>query len=162
MPAPTGYSRLQISLHWIIALLILTMFFSGEVMGEFGEMLRDSPGAQQPVGVYAHIGAGISVLVLVLWRIAVRLRRGAPAAPNGTDKRQEMVALIVHLGLYAVMVIAPISGLLAWFGGLHTAEEVHEAIKPILIVLLVLHIAGALYHQYVLKDGLLRRMMKAG
>ena len=160
MPSPTGYSRAQISLHWIIAILILTMFFSGEVIHEFSHLLRDNPGAQQPVGVYAHIVAGIAVLVLVLWRIALRVKRGAPAAPIGA-KWQEMLAKAVHLVLYVVMVVAPVSGMLAWFGGLPVAGVVHEVIKPVLIISLGLHIGGALYHQFVLKDRLLRRMMKA-
>lgn len=161
MPSPTGYSRAQISIHWIMAILILTMFFSGEIIHDFSHELEDNPGAQQPVGVYAHIVAGIAILALAIWRIMLRLKRGAPAEPEGTPRLQGLAAKLVHLTLYAVMVMMPVSGLVAWFGGVHAAGEAHEVMKAVLIVLLVLHIGAAFYHQYGLKNGLMRRMMKA-
>ncbi len=162
MPNPTGYSRIQIALHWLIALLILTQFFSGEIIHEFSHALRDGTAGLTPLGVRAHVIAGIAILVLALWRIAVRLKRGAPAASEGGNKKQELLAKIVHLALYGVMILAPLSGLAAWFGGIGIAGFVHELMKPLLIISLALHVIGTLYHQYYLKDGLLKRMMKSG
>ena len=162
MPSPTGYSRAQISIHWIMAILILTMFFSGEIIHDFSHLLERQPGAQPPVGVLAHIVAGIAILALALWRITLRVRRGAPEEPEGIPAMQALAAKLVHLTLYAVMVMMPVSGLVAWFGGVHAAGEAHGVMKAVLIVLLVLHIGAALYHQYWLKNGMIRRMMKAG
>lgn len=63
-----------------------------------------------------------------------------------------------HLALYALMILMPLSGLAAWFGGLEAAAEVHEAMKPLLLILVAVHVAAALWHQFWLKDGLLLRM----
>ncbi len=162
MPVTQGYSRRQIALHWIIALLILTMFFSGEVIHEFGHVLRDNPNATPSLGVPAHIFAGVAILLLAIWRIYLRVTRGAPAEPEGIPAIQALAAKLVHVTLYAVMVMMPVSGLVAWFGGVNLAGEAHQVMKVVLIILLILHIGAALYHQYGLKNGLIRRMMKAG
>ena len=63
--------------------------------------------------------------------------------------------------LYAIMNVAPITGMAAWFGGVLQAGELHGTVKPVIIVLVGLHIAAALYHQFIKKDGLLLRMKRA-
>lgn len=162
MSNPAGYSKTQIIIHWGIALLILSMLISGEAMGDFERVLRRNPEAAQPIGVYAHIFSGVAILALTLWRLFLRFTRGVPAAPEGGDKRLELLAKLVHLSLYVVMILGPVSGLAAWFGNVRIAGELHELIEPLLIGSLSLHVIGALYHQYYLKDRLLRRMMKSG
>ena len=59
------------------------------------------------------------------------------------------------------MFAAPISGLLAWYGGVLSAADVHELFKPLIIILVVLHVAAALWHHFIRKDGLLNRMRKS-
>ena len=65
-----------------------------------------------------------------------------------------------HWALYVVMLLAPMTGLAAWYGGVATAAEVHELFKPVIIVLVAGHVAAALYHQFIRKDGLLLRMKR--
>ena len=65
-----------------------------------------------------------------------------------------------HLALYGVMILIPLSGLVAWYGVVEAAAEVHEIAKPVLILLVAGHVAAALYHQFWLKDGLLLRMKR--
>jgi cytochrome b561 len=55
----------------------------------------------------------------------------------------------------------PITGMAAWFGGVLQAGELHGTVKPVIIVLVGLHIAAALYHHFIKKDGLLLRMKRA-
>ena len=69
-------------------------------------------------------------------------------------------SLIVHWVLYAVMFLAPITGLVAWYGGVAVVAEVHELLKPVLIVLIAGHFAAALWHQVWLKDNLMERMKR--
>jgi cytochrome b561 len=113
------------------------------------------------VWVWAHIVVGVSVLVFAIWRLAVRFGRGVPAAPAGLSKMMVLSGEIGHWALYALMFIAPITGLAAWFGGVEAAAELHGWLKPVIIVLVVVHIAAALWHQFIRKDGLLLRMGKA-
>ena len=69
---------------------------------------------------------------------------------------------MTHWGLYALMILLPVSGSVAWFLGVRDAAEVHEVMKTVMLVLIVLHVVGALYHQLVQKDGLMRRMSLRG
>ena len=164
MATPTGYSKTQIALHWVMALFLLGQVIQGEDMAHFYDDLErgvaDATSAW-PVMVWAHIIIGIAVLALVVWRLVLRFSRGVPAEAEGATW-QMWLAKIVHLVLYAVMIVAPITGLLVWFGGVESLGDIHELAKPIVIVAFVLHFAGVLYHQFVAKDGLLKRMMKAG
>lgn len=77
-----GYSLAQISLHWIIALLVLAQFLNDDAIGAAWRAIRRGA-AEVPGGVLvtAHVVAGIAILALVLWRLGLRLTRGAPPAP---------------------------------------------------------------------------------
>lgn len=161
MASPKGYSRVQIGLHWGIALLILYQLIFGEDMSQAWDTFEEGRAPVMSVWVWAHILVGVSVLALVLWRLAVRFQRGVPVAPAGLSKLMVLSGEIGHWSLYALMVVAPITGLAAWFGGISTAAELHGWLKPVIIVLVVVHIAAALWHQFIRKDGLLLRMKKA-
>ncbi|MDO5706398.1 MAG: cytochrome b/b6 domain-containing protein [Paracoccus sp. (in: a-proteobacteria)] len=91
----------------------------------------------------------------MLWRIALRL--SSPPAPPVTTLA-ERVGGVVHWALYAVLILTPLSGGVAWFGGQEGAAEAHETLTGALLALTGLHVTGALYHQFIVKDGLLSRM----
>jgi cytochrome b561 len=59
------------------------------------------------------------------------------------------------------MILMPVSGSVAWFGGVEAAAQGHNILKIALLALIALHVAGALWHQFVLKDGLIARMRRA-
>lgn len=154
-----GYSATQIALHWGVAGLILFQLIFGEDMGSAWRSVEKALPPEMNLGVWAHIIAGIAVLVLVLWRLSLRFSRGAPEVPQASVVMMQ-AAKWGHWALYAVMLLAPISGLLAWYGGVAPAAEVHELFKPVLIVLIAGHVVAALYHQFIRKDGLLLRMKR--
>src|SRR5690606_11102504 len=110
----------------------------------------------------AHVWIGVAILVLALVRVAIRVRRGAPDLPEGGHPVANLIAKLTHLGLYGLLLLIPVSGLMAWFGGVDAAGEVHEVMFNLGIALVILHVVGALYHQLVLKDGLMDRMNRAG
>lgn len=161
MPNPTGFSRYQIALHWIVALLIGFQLIFGEGMGPAFRALMQSGVAGTSTVVWLHLGAGVLVLAFALWRLALRRSQGVPVAPIGDSALQRRLAQITHGLLYALMLAAPLTGLLAWFGANDAAADLHKLMKPALIVLIALHVGAALYHQFVMKDGLIRRMMVA-
>ena len=157
---PKGYSPAQIGLHWIIALLIALQFLFNEPMGEaFDSVMR---GTVPPFswGVWAHIAGGVSILALVLWRVALRRSRGVPPPPEGEGTLLGRAASLGHWALYALMVLMPVSGLVAWFGGVDTAGEAHGLMSNLMLFVLAVHVAAALWHQFWLKDHLLLRMMR--
>ena len=156
MKTTTGYSGLQIGLHWLIAILIVTAWFTGEGAEEAMEVVEEGGAA----GFVPHVGIGLPILALVVVRVLVRLGRGAPAAPGEPGSLSVMAADWGHRLIYLLMIAVPLGGISVFFLGLDVGE-VHGLAANLLMLVVLGHALMALYHQYVLKDGLLRRMMKA-
>lgn len=161
MSRPAGYSRSQIALHWVVAALILFQLVFGEDIGGAFDAMIETGVAYYSTAAVLHIAAGVGVLVLGLWRIGLRLTRGAPDVPATDSRLMRIAAHSTHGLLYLLMIVVPLAGLFAWFAANEDVAELHGLAKPAFIILLVLHIGGALYHQFVLKDGLLLRMKRA-
>lgn len=158
MPAPKGYSRTQIRLHWIAAVLIVVNILFEDPIGNAWEAIEKGGAASYSSGVALHVFGGLAVLAFALWRLALRASRGVPPAPAAEPAPLRMAAHLGHLALYALMILAPVSGAMAWFGGVEAAAEVHEVFKPLFILLVGVHVLAVLWHQFRLKDGLLLRM----
>ncbi|PVB59798.1 cytochrome b/b6 domain-containing protein [Labrenzia sp. 011] len=157
---PAAYSPVHIFLHWVIAALIVFQLVFGESIKDLGRALRDTgaPDTLTTVMGNAHIWVGVTVLVLTLLRLLIRARFGVPA-PVPASRIQELAARVVHGLLYLLMIVVPITGLLAWYGGIREAGDLHELAKPLFIILILLHVAGALYHHFALKDRTMKRMI---
>ncbi|KHS46765.1 YceI family protein [Novosphingobium subterraneum] len=173
---PERYSALAIILHWAIALLLL--FQIG-----LGWALEDLPkGAVQFSGYQFHKSVGIAILLLSLARLVVRLFKARPA-PVQDGKAQMLLASAVHVLLYAVMILGPLTGWIIvstakvrlqtmLFGKVpwpdlpvgqafhEPAEVLHGALGTVGMALIVLHVAGALYHHFKRED-VIGRMLPA-
>ena len=170
-----GISQL---LHWITVVLILAMAWIGLTMG-------DLPRGPDKIATYAlHKSIGLTILALVIVRLAWRLHAGAPAPVAGTPRWQERVASAAHVGLYVLLFAMPISGWvmnsasgfpLQWFGlfnlpsiapsnhDLHElTEEIHEWLFWAMVALAVAHAAAAVYHHLFQRDATLSRMLPQG
>lgn len=184
--APDRYGLVAILLHWIIALSIITLLAMGAVM------VRLTPGGSLQFNVYQlHKSLGITVLVLSLLRLAWRLFNPPPPLPANLDPWERALARVTHVGFYVLMIALPFSGWMmvsasVWniptviFGAFtlphlpvlgdlqnkkpveEALKEVHEALAIGMFVLLMLHVAGALKHQFVLRDDTLARMLPGG
>lgn len=177
-PSPERYNSVAISLHWLIALLILGLLASGFIMGE----LENS--ALKYRLYQLHKSVGITVLALSLLRLAWRLATPAPALPPDSKKWEIGLAHTVRLAFYILMIGMPLVG---WLGvsasplkiptvlfGLvslphlpffqsepDTAKqlfELHETMAFIMIGLLCLHLGAAAKHHFLLKNDVLIRM----
>ena len=166
------YSLIAIFLHWTIAALLAFQISVGLALEDLGA---------RGFSLYQlHKSVGVSILVLTLIRLAVRFWKPRPAPVEGGW--QGTLAKAVHAGLYIFMIGAPLTG---WalvstarvkvptllFGIVPlphlplpaTAHEFAEAGHALLawigIALFILHVAGALRHHMLLRDGLLWRMI---
>ena len=160
--APTGFSAGQIRLHWIVVVLIALQYVLHDSISEAWRAVRRGEEVAFDPMVASHVFGGILVLLLVIWRLAIRARRGAPPPPENEPAILKLAAAGTHLGLYALMVLMPVSGMAAWFGRVDIAGEAHEAMRIVLLALIALHVAGAFYHHFVLKTDVLVRMRKPG
>lgn len=158
MSSSKKYSKLQIALHWGIALLFLVSFVSHEGMKDAWRALERTGEAAMNTGASVHVWVGVAIFALVLVRIIVRLVKGAPEAVETGNKLVDLSAKIAHLALYGVMILLPFSGIMVWFVGVKDAGEVHEVMFNLGLALVAIHVVAALYHQFILKDGLMQRM----
>lgn len=167
------YGGVSLVLHWGTALLIAVAWILGSTM-------EDLPrGAARAAGLDLHATLGLAVILAVLARLLWRAANPRPDAGSGL---MGLAGKAMHLALYAMMLAVPLSGLArewargrsvsALFGGVVLAPpvslpggrawgEVHEVAANLLLVLVGLHVAAALFHHFVLRDGLLRRMLPA-
>lgn len=157
---PNGYTRTQIALHWVIFLLIAAQFIFNEAISEaWRSVLRTGEYEQGPL-VAQHVITGLLILALVIWRLVIKLRRGAPPLPDDEPAIMKLAARGTHILLYILMVLVPVSGAVAWFAGVENAAEGHEVMKSILLVIILIHILGAIVQRVIFKSDVMTRMMR--
>jgi len=172
---PTQYTRTAIALHWLIALLIFVAF-------PVGLYMVDLPLSPQKLKIISwHKWAGITVLALVLVRLAWRATHRPPALPDSMSGIEKLAAHGAHHLLYLLMIVVPMAGWLmssakgfkvVWFGVLplpdligkseslaELFESTHEILAWLMALIVVAHAAAAIKHHVVARDGILARML---
>ncbi|OZI26797.1 cytochrome B [Bordetella genomosp. 9] len=171
--APARYSRPAIILHWVVFLLVALALFAIEIRGP-----RGSDSRAFWTGI--HMWAGVSVLCVTAVRLVWRLVHGVPAAEQGGGLLA-VTARAVHWLFYIVLLAQPLLGILMInFGGnpvrlmgtgiaitiagansdaRGVVHDIHVFMGNALFYLIALHALAALWHQYVRKDGTLRKML---
>ncbi len=162
------YQPALVVLHWLIALMILGLLGLGFLV--LGDMPNADPRKLNILILHATIG--MAVLVLMIARIIIRLCTARPAAVG--PPLLHRLAVLGHFGLYAVVFLMIGTG---WFTGFLVSDvfakpgrhlpdslttlptfQAHALLSLVLSALIVVHVLAALYHQFVLKDGLFARM----
>jgi cytochrome b561 len=172
--AAARYTRTAIALHWLIAILVVAQFAWGWWMVG----IPKDPVGPRVNAFNLHKSVGLTILALMIVRLAWRARHPAPALPP-MPRWQARVARTTHVALYAALLLQPLVGYLGsevsgypvkYFGltlpgwaGKHEALKevlslVHLATSWAIATLVTLHVAGALKHALVERDGLLARM----
>lgn len=156
-----GYSRLQIALHWTTLVLLGVSYLSSDgIKVAWRAFLRGTGDAVPSVQGMVHIWVGVAILALVALRLTLRLVRGVPPTPQSGNRLLELAGTAGHWLLYLLLLAIPGSGITAWFFGVKSAADVHEVLFNLGMAVVALHTVAALFHQYVLKDGLIRRMTR--
>lgn len=159
---PTGYSFMQILLHWIIAALVIFQVFFGEGMEHAYRALSKGKEVNPSDMLQAniHVVVGFAVLALAIIRLLFRVKNGAPPAPAGQSRVKLVIASATQHILYLILFVMPITGAMAWFLGYATMGDLHQFGKPLIILAVLVHFAGALMQHFVAKTDVLVRMMK--
>jgi cytochrome b561 len=160
MPQPKGYTHVQIALHWVVFLLVGAQFiFADSISNAFRTFMREGTFTPSAL-VFSHIAFGVLILLLVVWRMAIKAKRGAPPHPENEPALLKLAATLAHFSLYALLILLPISGGIAWFGAQGWAAQGHVVLKTLLMILVILHVVAAFYHHFYLKTDVLNRMRK--
>jgi cytochrome b561 len=163
------YSPTMIGLHWTMAGLILAAYLTSEG----GPHVREDPPT-------LHFWLGLSILVLLVPRLVSRFAGGAPQVETLHRRWPDFVAKAGHLLLYALILLLPLTG---WYAasrlgvtisllGLQLPPitpavagppgpiaELHQLSGNAILILAGLHALIAFWHQFVLEDGVLSRML---
>lgn len=168
---PTRYDSISRLFHWLMALLIIWQLL------KIGDRIADGEHWIGQTLVPWHISIGTLLLLLIVLRTCWKISRG-----NQIPQPDPATAFLVKTGhflLYATMFLMPITGILVMVGGgyglnafsmqlIAKGEEVswaaslgslHSPISWLLLVLVVGHIAIALFHHFVKRDDTLQRML---
>jgi len=97
------FTLLQRILHWLMAIMVLTMLFIG-----IGMVSTLRPRSLTPISI--HRAFGIAILVIALFRIGVRMRRGAPPVPADLPWWQAAAAKGSHILVYGLLIVMPLVG----------------------------------------------------
>lgn len=157
MAMKPGYSGLQIGLHWAAALLIGANYVISDGMGDALDAHLSGEPVLGLIPVW-HVWAGTALLVLVLVRLTVRFVSGGHSVA-GPKTLADRAADVGHWVLYALMLAVPALGAITWFGKTNSTGDLHILVMNAMMLVILGHAAMAIFHHFVLKDGLLRRMI---
>lgn len=170
-----GYDAVAKSFHWLVAALIAAQFAT--------ELIPNEWASEEALASW-HVSIGPSILALMLLRLVWRLTHRPPPAPADLPPGLRVLSRATHWAFYVLLIALPLLGWTAasgfgatpyLFGVIPlpalidkdkpTAEAIggaHGLLAWALLAVIALHVAGALYHATVKRDGVVGRMLPAG
>ncbi|MEX3957596.1 cytochrome b [Trinickia sp. EG282A] len=167
------FSVLQRLLHWLMAAMILSMLFIGIAMVTTVSRAHETL-------IAIHRPLGIALLALLIVRTFVRVTRGSPPLPDDMPAAQRFAAKASHLVLYLLMAAMPLIGWgmlsaggypVTMFGAFHLPpilphdtrlyallRSLHTGLAFALFATVLLHLAAALLHGLIRRDGVFASM----
>jgi cytochrome b561 len=167
------YTIVAISLHWLIAILMMFMLFFGE------NLIRNQANSFYPS---IHVSLGVSILVLSIARLAWRLANPPPELPTTMKGWEVSLSHVTHWLFYILMIGLPLTGMMSFTSEIVRHPEIagasvfglfgapalpniggigggsHGLGSKLGQALVILHVLAALKHQFWDKDNVLRRM----
>src|SRR3990167_3791960 len=166
------YSKRMVIIHWLTLLLLIVAWYLGDALID----ARIEKNATL-IGYFAHALMGGAILLLTILRMTFRGVDGTP--PPVGNSVMDIVARGVHHGLYVLLILLSITGFMTlltstvgmalvtnaaillpaeYTGPSVIPHSVHEILVTVMMVVVMVHILGAIKHQFIMKDGLMRRM----
>ena len=170
---PAQFAFLSRILHWLMAALLIAMLFIGVSMvrslGDYHWLLA------------IHRPLGITILILALIRLVTRLSNRTPPLPPTVPSSERAIMKLSEFLMYALFIALPLVGWamlsaghypIVMFGSFHlppilparpelyaTLRKTHTILAYVLFLAFLAHMSGVLFHQWVIRDGFLGRML---
>ncbi len=173
------YRPMARAFHWITVGLVLALMILGQAMTYRGNTLKVWDGLTN--GLYStHKLLGFALLLIVIARLLYRLTQGSPADEPTLEPWQKLASHVTHWSLYGLLLLVPIMGwrgvsqypALEIFGlfklpAIAAADQAasastffwHQILGRLMALLIVAHVGASIFHHFVRKDGVLRRML---
>ncbi len=168
---PERYHPALVVLHWVLAVMIIGALIAGNVILE--HLPNGAP--EKLFSFRMHTTLGALILALMVVRLGVRWKTAHPPRLTSGLALFDALAPWVHRALYAATILMALSGIwlavrsglyaAIWAGGAmppnfegYAARTLHGGLSTLLVALILIHVAAALWHSLVRRDGLLRRM----
>ena len=166
------YSKRMVIIHWLTLVLLIVAWYLGDALID----ARIEKNATL-IGYFAHALMGGAILLLTILRLTFRSVDGTP--PLLGNSVMDIVARGVHHGLYVLLILLSITGFMTlltstvgmalvtntaillpaeYTGPSVIPHSLHEILVTLMMVVVLVHILGAIKHQFIMKDGLMRRM----
>jgi cytochrome b561 len=172
-----SWGSLTKALHWIIVILIINQW----VIAERAEELK---GLEKLQALSWHKSFGMTILMLAIIRLVWRWMNPVPDLRAETKPWERVLAKVSHVLLYALIFALPLTGWMmssarnfpvSWFKQFqfpdlvapsdqtfHQMNDLHHLLFGVLVVVALLHIAGALKHHFIDRNDVLKRMLPFG
>ena len=172
MTQVSRYHPALVVLHWGLALLITAAL----ALGALGLAKIPNTSPMKLEALRSHMTGGIIILALMLARLAVRMRSAHPPPARAGHRLLDRLAWASHRLFYVTVIAMAGSGIImalqtglfdTVFAGrgqipadfwIFPIRSVHYVLSRLLMALILLHVAAALYHAVILRDGLLERI----
>lgn len=156
---PVSYTRTQIALHWVVASLVVAQYATtGAIVRTHSiHLIGHRRSATDLVLNTLHNRVGLAIVALMLGRLALRLWVGAPLPGDAVRGLAARLAQSVHFAFYAVLIAEGVTGAVAtyfWW----PISAAHVILFKVLLALVTIHVAAALWHAFVRKDAVISRM----
>jgi cytochrome b561 len=166
------YGKTAITFHWAVFVLVV-------VVGTLGLLHDDWPRRTMSYWINIHALLGLLLWIVLIFRFSWRISHAPPSLPTNVGPLARRFSSPVHFAMYALLFVIPVIGVVTFiyhgrifdFGVFHLdfgikknraifepTEDIHGYLAYGLFGLAGLHAAAALWHQFYLRDGVLRRM----
>jgi cytochrome b561 len=169
------YTVLQKVVHWVMGFFIMLDL---NIAQKFGRPMELEDRLDSRID---HSTLGTIILFLLLLRVILRIKIGAPRLPQSMTAAQVKMAKLAHIAMYSCIFALVFTGLITAanatdqiviFGGINISflnnmseaqflfvRQFHNAVTWIMILLIVIHTLAALVHHFWMKDDILRNML---
>jgi len=171
---PLAYGAVQRSFHWLVAVLVIVQLLLGDYI------FFSTPEATPTLASIVHPTIGILIGLIMIGRLVWRARNPLPVEPNDIGVAGQTLSSLTHYLFYGLLLFNPVVGYLlssaagapTYFafirlplvtGHAPSLERLffwlHALFGVTIAGLVMLHVLGALVHEFVLRDNVLRRML---